>query len=57
MKKATSTAGVKKSEPIKFHTTILQTGKNTCGIQVPAEIIERLGPKKQPLVRMVVVAS
>ncbi len=52
MKKATSQDSAKKSRPIKFHTTILQTGKNTAGIQVPAEVIESLGPKKQPLVRV-----
>jgi hypothetical protein len=39
-------------EPIKFHTTVKQTGKNTTGIQVPEEIIERLGSGKRPLVRV-----
>jgi hypothetical protein len=52
MKKATADGGIKKSKPIKFHTTILQTGKNTCGIQIPSEVIESLGSKKQPPVRV-----
>ena len=37
---------------IRFHTTILQTGQNTAGIQVPEEIIEQLGAGKRPLVRV-----
>jgi len=37
---------------MRFHTTILQTGKNTCGIQVPPEIVEQLGAGKKPKVRM-----
>ena len=44
----------KKSKPITFHTTILQTGKNTAGIQVPEEVIEKLGAGKQPLVRVTI---
>jgi hypothetical protein len=43
-----------KSKPITFHTTILQTGKNTAGIQVPEEIIEKLGAGKRPLVRITI---
>lgn len=38
----------------RFHTTILQTGKNTAGIQVPEEIIEQLGAGKRPLVRVTI---
>ncbi|MBN1314704.1 MAG: DUF1905 domain-containing protein [Anaerolineales bacterium] len=37
-------------QAITFHTIILQTGKNTTGIQVPGEIIEKLGAGKRPLV-------
>jgi hypothetical protein len=44
----------KKSKPITFHTTILQTGKNTAGIQVPDEVIEKLAAGKQPLVRVTI---
>jgi len=44
----------KKSKPITFHTTILQTGKNTAGIQVPEEVMEKLGAGKQPLVRVTI---
>lgn len=40
------------SKSITFHTTILQTGKNTAGIHVPDEIIEQLGAGKRPLVRV-----
>ena len=44
----------KKATPIKFHTTILQTGKNTAGINVPADVIEKLGGGKRPLVRVTI---
>lgn len=40
------------SQAVTFHTTILQTGKNTAGIQVPDEVIEQLGAGKRPLVRV-----
>lgn len=33
---------------MKFTTTILQTGKNTCGIIVPPEVVEALGVGKKP---------
>ena len=42
MNKTSSKDASKKAEPITFHTTILQTGKNTAGIQVPDEVIEKL---------------
>jgi hypothetical protein len=35
-------------------TTILQTGKNTAGIRVPEEVIEKLGGGKRPLVRVTI---
>ena len=54
MDKAISKDNSKKSKPITFHTTILQTGKNTAGIQVPDEVIEKLGAGKQPLVRVTI---
>ncbi len=54
MKKAVSQNNVKKSKRITFHTTILQTGKNTAGIQVPDEVIERLSGGKRPLVRVTI---
>lgn len=31
-----------------FETTVLQTGKNTTGIEVPPEIVEALGGSKRP---------
>src|SRR6266498_2957588 len=56
MNKPISKDASKKSKPITFHTTILQTGKNknTAGIQVPDEVIEKLGAGKQPLVRVTI---
>lgn len=54
MNKETSKNDGKPSRPITFHTTILQTGKNTAGIQVPEEIIEKLGAGKRPLVRVTI---
>jgi hypothetical protein len=54
MNKPISKDASKKSKPITFHTTILQTGKNTAGIQVPEEVMEKLGGGKQPLVRVTI---
>ena len=54
MNKTISKDDRKKSKPITFHTAILQTGKNTAGIQVPDEVIEKLGAGKQPLVRVTI---
>ena len=54
MKKATVQASAKKSRPITFHTTILRTGQNTAGIQVPEEVIEKLGSNNRPLVRVTI---
>jgi uncharacterized protein DUF1905/bacteriocin resistance YdeI/OmpD-like protein len=53
MKKAISQDDAKKSGPITFHTTILQSG-NTAGIQLPREIVEKLGSGKRPLVRVTI---
>jgi hypothetical protein len=47
MNTAISKNETKKSKSITFHTTVLQTGKNTAGIQVPEEIIEKLGAGKR----------
>jgi hypothetical protein len=54
MNKAISKDDSMKSKPITFHTTILQTGKNTAGIQVPEEVMEKLGAGKQHLVRVTI---
>ena len=54
MNKAISKNDGKKSSPITFHTTILQTGKNTAGIRVPEEIMEKLDAGKRPLVRVTI---
>ena len=39
---------------VAFHTTILKTGKNTAGIQVPEAVIEALGGGKRPLVKVTI---
>jgi hypothetical protein len=54
MNKSISKNDSKKPKAVKFHTTILQTGKNTAGIQVPQEVIENLGAGKRPLVRVTI---
>lgn len=54
MKEITPPNDDKKLQSLTFHTTILQTGKNTAGIQVPEEIIDKLGSGKQPLVRVTI---
>jgi len=54
MQKAGSQDDARKSRPITFHTTILRTGKNTAGIQVPEEIIEKLGSGNRPLIRVTI---
>jgi hypothetical protein len=43
-----------KTTPITFHTTVLKTGKNTAGIEVPEEVIQKLGSSKRPLVRVTI---
>src|SRR5690349_19822657 len=44
----------KKSTPITFRTTILQNGKSAAGIEVPEEVMEKLGAGKRPLVRVTI---
>jgi hypothetical protein len=39
---------------MRFRTTILQSGKNTTGIQVPDEVVEALGSGKRPAVKVTV---
>ncbi len=39
---------------MRFHTTILGTGKTAAGIVVPAEVVEALGPSKKPAVRVTI---
>lgn len=52
MTKETSKSNNGKTTPITFHTTILQTGTNTAGIEVPYEVIEALGGGNRPLVKV-----
>ena len=54
MNEAISKDDSKRSKPVKFHTTILQTGRNTAGIQVPEEVMGKLGAGKRPLVRVTI---
>jgi hypothetical protein len=39
---------------MRFHTTILQAGKTTTGIQVPDEIVEALGSGRRPPVTVTI---
>ncbi len=39
---------------MKIRTTIVQTGKNTTGIEVPPEVLEQLGAGKRPAVTVTV---
>ncbi len=54
MKNAAPQNKAMKSTPVTFHTTILKTGKNTTGIEVPEAIINELGSGKHPLVRVTI---
>ncbi len=42
------------SPRIRFRTTIRQTGKNTTGIEVPAELVAQLGTGKRPAVSVTI---
>jgi hypothetical protein len=42
------------SPRLRFRTTIRQTGKNTTGIEVPAELLARLGTSKRPAVSVTI---
>ena len=50
VKKATPQDKAKNSTPITFHTTILKNDKNAAGIEVPEEILKKLGSSIRPLV-------
>ncbi len=39
---------------MRFRTTILQSGKTAAGIQVPDDIVERLGSGRKPAVRVTI---
>jgi hypothetical protein len=39
---------------VRFHTTILQSGKTAAGIEVPPEIVDALGAGKRPKVRVTI---
>ena len=39
---------------MRFHTTLLQSGKTAVGMQVPDEVVEALGAGKRPPVRVTI---
>jgi hypothetical protein len=39
---------------MRFHTTLLQSGKTAVGFQVPNEVVESLGAGKRPPVRVTI---
>jgi uncharacterized protein YdeI (YjbR/CyaY-like superfamily) len=39
---------------MRFHTTILQSGKTATGIQIPDELVEALGAGKRPAIRVTI---
>ncbi|HEX2370621.1 MAG TPA: YdeI/OmpD-associated family protein [Acidimicrobiia bacterium] len=39
---------------MRFRTTIVQSGKNTTGIEVPPEVVEALGAGKRPKVKVTI---
>jgi hypothetical protein len=39
---------------MRFHTTILQSGKTATGIQVPPEVVEALGSGRRPAVKVTI---
>ncbi len=42
------------SPRVRFTTTLLRAGKTATGIEVPAEVVARLGPTKRPPVRVTI---
>jgi Uncharacterized protein conserved in bacteria len=54
MKQSSKEAKDGSSGPVKFHTKILQAGKTATGIQIPDEVIEKLGAGKKPPVRVTI---
>ena len=42
------------ADGIRFRTSIVQSGKNTTGIEVPAEVVEALGAGKRPKVKVTI---
>jgi hypothetical protein len=39
---------------VRFHATILQSGKTATGIRVPPTVVSSLGPSKRPAVRVTI---
>ena len=42
------------ADGIRFRTSIVQSGKNTTGIEVPPEVVEALGAGKRPKVKVTI---
>jgi bacteriocin resistance YdeI/OmpD-like protein/uncharacterized protein DUF1905 len=52
MKEAAKEVKSGPSGSVKFHTKVLQAGKTATGIQIPDEVIEKLGAGKRPPVKV-----
>src|SRR3954453_10674283 len=39
---------------MRFHATLMQSGKTATGIRVPPDVVERLGSGKRPAVRVTI---
>jgi hypothetical protein len=52
MKNATRSSA--QGGPIRFRTKVLTAGKTTTGIQIPDDVIERLGGGKRPAIRVTI---
>ena len=50
MSRGTSKKDTSKAKPVTFRARILRTGKNTAGIEVPGDVLDRLGGGKRPLI-------
>jgi hypothetical protein len=53
-KPSPSPAAAQASPAVRFHTSLLPTGKNTTGIAISPEIIEQLGGGKRPPCRVTI---
>jgi len=40
--------------PMRFHTTLLQSGQTATGIRVPPEVVEALGAGRRPAVKVTI---
>src|SRR5690242_7980416 len=47
-------ANTAKSQPLKFKTVLLTSGKTATGIKIPPEIIEKLNAGKKPPIKVTI---